>query len=183
MLSSLPPGSHKNKGCISVVMQPKKTETFFFHQPLSLGYPCDNWSNCGNSKLQKKKSLADGGGKECELTGVRCTALQCLSKSVSAHICISPGSTPAVFLLDQWVTKSANLLIQQSVLLCLLLQQLCPKHSVLAVVSLRPSSLIPSRLWLVSSHTPDPALLTVSPVSSVLFSSSEHHFLLPWISA
>lgn len=47
--------------------------------------------------LQKKKSLADGGGEECELTGIQRTALE----SVSEHICISPGSKPAVSLLDQ----------------------------------------------------------------------------------
>ena len=37
------------------------------------------------------------------------------------------------------------------------------KRSVFATVSLRP----PGLLWLVSSHTPEPVLLTVSPVGSV----------------
>ena len=41
---------------------------------------------------------------------------------------------------------------------------LCLKYSVLASVSLRPPSLM---LWLVSSCLPEPAPLTVSPVSSV----------------
>ena len=39
-------------------------------------------------------------------------------------------------------------------------------------VALRPPSEIPSLLWLVSSHTSEPALFIVSPVGCVMFSAS-----------
>lgn len=39
---------------------------------------------------------------------------------------------------------------------------------------LKPPSRIPSLLWLVSSYTPEPALLTMSPVSSVTCCPSGH---------
>ena len=42
---------------------------------------------------------------------------------------------------------------------------LCLKCSLIAPVSLRPASYIPSHFWLVSSHTSEPAPLTVSPVT------------------
>ena len=46
--------------------------------------------------------------------------------------------------------------------------QLCMKQSVFKP----PPSKISSLLWLVSSHTSEPALLTASPISSVVFSAS-----------